>query len=240
MGGKDPLSDISGIRISEVQAAARHAAIASTITGGSTEARRFVRGRRSLATAPIELKILLDMDGVLCDFIGGYFKRNSHIPMPNPWPAGVWDLRVAMPGIEFSMELPKAFWSDLDWMPDGQLILSTLTEEVGGENICILSSCDVPNVGAACTGKMEWMQKHTPQFGKRYLFGPDKRFCAHTGAVLIDDKDENVDNFRADGGHAILVPRLWNSSHHRTNVPIDAYIRAQLDMIRDTTQLDSR
>lgn len=231
MSGKGPLSGISGDRISEAQAAARHAAIGSMITGGSTPAekgRPSAPAPRSAVTGPIGLRILLDMDGVLCDFIGGYFKQYPHLQRPDPWPAGTWSLAEAIGGIA-PMEFDQAFWSNLDWMPDGRLILSTLNETVGEENICILSSCDVDQAGLAAAGKLQWIKKNCPQFSKRYLFGPDKRFCAHSNVVLVDDKDENVDNFRADGGRAILIPRRWNTKWYRDDVDMRSYIKGQLD-----------
>ncbi len=40
---------------------------------------------------------------------------------------------------------------------------------------------------------------------KSLLAGPD--------TLLIDDKDENITEFRAGGGHGILVPRPWNKLH---------------------------
>ena len=38
--------------------------------------------------------------------------------------------------------------------------------------------------------------------------------CAQAGALLIDDSDHNVIQFRNHGGQAILFPQIWNSNHH--------------------------
>ena len=42
---------------------------------------------------------------------------------------------------------------------------------------------------------------------------PIKASVCQSKTLLIDDSDKNVDSFRKCGGHAVLVPRPWNSLH---------------------------
>ncbi len=69
-----------------------------------------------------------------------------------------------------------------------------------------------------------WLGKYT----RRTLLGDCKHACAHKGALLIDDSDEQVERFRQAGGWAILLPRAWNSRHAEAGDPVGA-LRRDLD-----------
>jgi hypothetical protein len=89
-------------------------------------------------------------------------------------------------------------------------------EDTFGDNVCILTS---PCRTAGCTdGKLDWVAKHFPSFQRRVLLGSAKHFCAHPKALLVDDHDENVAEFRRAGGVGLLVPQPWNE---RRNLPAD-------------------
>jgi hypothetical protein len=45
------------------------------------------------------------------------------------------------------------------------------------------------------------------------IFTAAKKFLAGPDRLLIDDRDRNVEEFVAGGGHAILLPRLHNADH---------------------------
>jgi hypothetical protein len=60
---------------------------------------------------------------------------------------------------------------------------------------------------------MQWIKNNLPQMYKRVIITAAKEMCAHPSALLIDDADHNVNKWRANGGVAILVPRIWNSRH---------------------------
>lgn len=64
------------------------------------------------------------------------------------------------------------------------------------------------------TGSQLWIRKRLPDFffEGRYLIGPCKRACANPQSILIDDYEKHVDEFRANGGHAILFPTNWNGN----------------------------
>ena len=51
------------------------------------------------------------------------------------------------------------------------------------------------------------------KYNNKFLIGFQKHFCAHSGSLLIDDYDKNINDFRQAGGNAILVPRQWNSMY---------------------------
>lgn len=178
------------------------------------------------------MKILCDLDGVLVDFVSGYFSligKNNLLPI---WKPGLWDLEAGC-GVKMDEDLlTREFWGQLPWMSDGKKILHTLEREFGSPNVCILSSCHVKRVGDACAGKFDWIGKNITAYRDRYLFGPNKTFCSHRDSILVDDKDENVIQFRAEGGRAILIPRIWNSAHRHRDLDIPTYLLGQIDALR--------
>ena len=160
------------------------------------------------------LKCLLDMDGVLVDCEKGLCKvHNRKSPFPDKKNLGQYDMAPlwGMSGEEMFRPCEHDFWANLDFMLDAHKILSLVENRFGQENICILSS---PTRNLGCmSGKLAWLQKNLPQYSRRFLFGSQKQFCAHSKTVLIDDRDSNVDSFIAHGGRAFLVARPWNRAH---------------------------
>lgn len=162
------------------------------------------------------MKILLDMDGVLVDFVGSACKWHGldHF-FDDSINHGKWDINQMLP----SYLPPKEFWGDLGYnfwrqaepMPDFRPIMKTIESIFRIEDICILSS---PCATARCMdGKEQWIRQWLPEYKRRFLFGSKKEFCAGPNRILIDDYDVNVSTFRENGGQAVLVPRLWNSRY---------------------------
>lgn len=170
------------------------------------------------------MRCLLDMDGVLVDFVSGACNAHGLVyPYDNPRFHGEWDFHKlsGLSGNQFYKPFDAQFWSDLDWMPDGREILAWLEAKFGQPNICLLTSPPRTNIGECVKGKMDWVSKHCPQFERQILIGPSKEFCAHRGSILVDDKDSNCDAYRAAGGHVHLVPRPWNSSHRLSHAVME-------------------
>lgn len=169
------------------------------------------------------MKLFLDMDGVLVDFVRGTCRVHR---APNPWAdganAGDHDTvkLFGMTPFEFWQPIQNhVFWALLQPTPECDAVVRLCERAVGALNVCLLS---VPcQSGGSASGKMAWIKRRLPEIGSRFLIGgnseapevPPKHFCAHPDAILIDDSDANVDAFRAAGGKAILFPRPWNSRH---------------------------
>jgi 5'(3')-deoxyribonucleotidase len=165
------------------------------------------------------MKCLLDLDGLLVDFCKGAHAYHN-IPYSTgdsyPYPKGFWDIDTLLPISQDDFWKPFGydFWANLPWMEDGQQILQLVERLFGVENICICS-CP-PQDPNAVGGKIEWVKKNIPQYSRRCIITPRKEFCAHSNVVLIDDRDKNIDTFIENGGHGILVPRLWNRNWPHT------------------------
>jgi 5'(3')-deoxyribonucleotidase len=182
-------------------------------------------------------RIFLDLDDVLNDFTM-HSLRSVGCKLKEYDPEWGWDIVRACNATHPRWHCtPQTFWNSFgrdhwatipksgmcDWLIERSVSL------VGYENVCILTS---PTPDPDCTaGKQEWIQTNLPGFlHGQFLIGPRKDFCAAPDALLIDDRDKNVDDFRSAGGQAILVPRPWNTLH---GSPPGSHVRFYLSKIFD-------
>lgn len=164
-------------------------------------------------------RLFLDMDGVLADFNKATHKAHGRPDSYSegspffPGSLGRFDIEKiwGISAKEFWQALDgPTFWEDIEPMPDADDIVAMVVEKFGADNICVLTS---PSLSPYCIpGKKTWMKANFPIF-KNMLFGSCKQFLAYPGAVLIDDKDSNVEDFTSASGRGILLPRPWNSQY---------------------------
>lgn len=173
-------------------------------------------------------RIFLDLDDVLNCFTMSALR---HVGCPVGIfdysrfdPAWGWDIVAAANKLHPSRVFTEAgfwgairreFWASVPPSRELSLVFQC-ADYVGAENVCILSS---PTLDPDClAGKLEWIQRFLPKrYQRQYLIGPRKHFCARPDALLIDDRDQNVKDFIACGGQAILMPRPWNSLNAVSN-----------------------
>lgn len=151
--------------------------------------------------------VFLDVDDVLANFC----KAACEI-LNVPYPPSKWRWYEDIPnGFErLNNACDILFWKFLEWMPDGKEILAIVESYFHPENIYLLTT-PMPNSGSG-TGKMLWVKKHIPQYYERLIISTaPKHLLARPDTLLIDDRGENVIEFRKAGGEAILVPRSWNN-----------------------------
>lgn len=154
---------------------------------------------------------LLDMDGVLVNFIQGMIDSHG------------WDIEhddVASWNFHYSLGLTdKEFWQpsySTDWWlnlepyPEAKQFWTSLSW------ISDVVFCTSPNMAdpTCASQKAMWLKKHG--FTGDYCIGPRKELLAGNG-ILIDDSENNVAKFRQAGGRAILFPRPWN--RHKNESP---------------------
>ena len=181
------------------------------------------------------LHILLDMDGVVADFVSAALSIHGRPELIGDWPVGEWDIAHVL-GISRSQfwgqidQIGFGYWAELapySWNND----LLALIKEFG--RMTILSS---PGMGVeAPKGKILWLRKHVEPGFSNYLFGHQKYLCARPGSVLIDDRDKNVEQFRSHGGNAILFPQVWNANHQFVSDRL-GLVREQLQKFSDEQQ----
>lgn len=175
--------------------------------------------------------LLVDMDGVLVDFVTAALRLHGRMDVEENWPAGTWDFPTVL-GIsdrEFWHPIHEAgaeFWASLTSYPWCDELLSLIADS---GNWSILTS---PSHDPYCSaGKIRWLQERFGRGFRNFLVGPPKWLCARPDQLLIDDNDSNVRNFRARGGQAILFPQPWNENHALTIDRI-GYVREQLERAR--------
>ena len=155
--------------------------------------------------------VFLDVDGVLANFRKGihdaFNKRYDYSLLSPKWI--FWDdwSNVTFEMVNAVCTIP--FWQNLEWMHDGLEIFKSICDKFKPEQIYLLTT-PMPNVESA-TGKWLWVKNQLPGFYKRTIITQaPKHLLAKPNTLLIDDKDENIDKFRAAGGKIIMVPRPWN------------------------------
>lgn len=139
-----------------------------------------------------------DMDGVLTDFDS----RAREVGYKGPLGYGkygkdLWKIVIAR-GVPF--------WSKMKWLKDGK----KLWDYIEKYNPVILSSVGnslISKLGRNGTqGKKEWLKRELGQkFADKALITAGKKYkFAKSNAILIDDSEKHIKEFKENSGQAIL------------------------------------
>lgn len=173
------------------------------------------------------MRILLDLDGVMVDFISGAFEVHGIKNLKHE-DVTQWYIEelIDMTPDEFLSKLDRKFWMNLKMYPWAMELIDICYKFADPFDVCLLTS---PG-GAAAGGKQQWIRENLPEFFKtgRYLIGPAKEMCASEHTVLIDDSDVNCVKFERAGGKAILFPQYWNETRHLVLSRLE-YTRGKLE-----------
>lgn len=182
------------------------------------------------------MKVLLDIDGVLADFVGGACRLHG---VDNPYDKqenlGHYEIQdlIGISGPPFWDPMGEEFWAGLDVYPWAHQIVHDLEALYGLDNICLLTS---PVRTPGCTrGKMHWIETHFPMLDRQFLIGPMKEVCAHGNSILFDDSESNCHKFRKAGGRAFLVPGRWNRKYRE----LDPYTAINTFLMHERQVLDA-
>lgn len=164
----------------------------------------------------------IDMDGVLCDFVGAacqLFGKSEDFAAN--WPAGEYGMGKVLgctePQFWRKIEEHPEFWEGMKPYPwCGELI--ELAKRNGYAPYIATSPSLDPN---SAKGKTEWIQKHIGRHFRDYFIGGKKGVLAAPGRVLIDDSDDQIAAFEKAGGYGVLFPRRWNANHQLSHDPMD-------------------
>ena len=141
-------------------------------------------------------KIYLDMDGVIADFDRRYKARYKMEP------------REAEKNKEFdkffTQFIADGEFANLDLMPDAMQLIDYLRSLKVPTEILSSSASEKrdPDIRPQ---KLEWLKKHNIEFHPIIVPGKKhKKDYSKADAVLIDDTQVNIDQWRREGGIGIL------------------------------------
>ena len=153
---------------------------------------------------------LLDMDGVICNFVDGLIRSAKWTLEHEDWVSWSHHQTFGITDEEmWAFTKEEGWWANL---PEYGWAWRLVTElQCLGEVIF----CTSPSLDHKCPGeKIQWLRDRGFMSHRKndFQIGPRKELMAKSGAILIDDYDVNVDKFRQNGGAAILFPQPWNEN----------------------------
>ena len=146
------------------------------------------------------MKVYLDMDRVIADFDNG-IRKYAHIEPP--------DLKNKEQVTKMWKKLSRVphYYDKLDLMPGAERGVAALFEMLG-EDLEILTGVPNPTRGlpTASDDKRIWMRRKFEQkiVVNTVLRAEKKNFCTGKDCILIDDNEQNIEEWEAAGGTGIL------------------------------------
>jgi hypothetical protein len=136
--------------------------------------------------------IYCDMDGVLCDFDKRYQQTTGMLPKDYETKYGIsafWDA-INDEGVKF--------WAGMEWMPGGQ----QLWDYIAKYNPTLLSAPSREE--SSKIGKRLWVKRNMA--GTKLILASRERKQLYSGEnqILIDDRTDNIDEWKSKGGIGIL------------------------------------
>ena len=138
-----------------------------------------------------QYKIYCDMDGVIVDFEGAYENltgkniRGNHVKGD----AAFWQPIT---------DAGESFWTGMEWMKDGK----ELWNYIKPYSPKLLSAPSRQE--SSRTGKQKWVEQNIPGTILLLKSAEYKQFYASPKSILIDDRADNIQRWKAAGGVGIL------------------------------------
>jgi len=175
--------------------------------------------------------ILLDIDGVLADFVGHALKllHKEEVIVDR------WDFydQLEMTAKEFWNAIDKAghnFWANIPKLPWADHIIEQLQLNIHDTEHKIILCTSPTNSPYCVSGKIEWIHKNYPQFKDYFIITPCKTLLGGRDNIVIDDNEMNCESFNSMGSHTVLFPQLWNSNKDLINNRIQ-FFHKRMDCI---------
>lgn len=179
-----------------------------------------------------KIRILVDKDCVLADFVGrtASLWGRTFADLKPHWPAGHYGMEYVLARALGWYDTTPAgqdaptfagrmwerigedvgFWARLPVLPWANELMDLVRSRT--DDWWIVTS---PSRCPRCIPeKQEWCRRFfgVPYFDRMIPTGY-KHLLANPNTVLIDDYDRNVESFRNEGGRALLFP-AWHNLHH--------------------------
>lgn len=138
-----------------------------------------------------EYKLYCDMDGVIVDFEDGYEKlTGKNIKGNHTKGDGDFWQPITDAGVKF--------WANLEWMSDGKELWKFIKQF----NPKLLSAPSREE--SSRTGKAKWVEKNILGTELILKYAKEKQKLAEPNAILIDDRADNIQQWKDAGGIGIL------------------------------------
>jgi len=172
------------------------------------------------------MKVYLDMDDVLVNYAHNVAKHYN-LTMDElyaNWTPGVYQIYHALkqPDPEVWREIrsqPPEFWASMPqfaWSRELFDLCNSL-----GETWILTSPI---NAWSCAAGKVQWLHEFAGDDFYQYHIGKAKWDLARWDKILIDDKEDNINQFRREGGIGILFPAHGNELHKHKNDPMSVVV----------------
>lgn len=182
--------------------------------------------------------ILLDVDEVICDFIGGacFEHRFTRKELEARRIPGKWSIQkpLGLMNSEFwhpIRQKGEKFWENLRPLPWAAELLKMINET--GLDYYLVTGPDDHHT--SYSGKILWAKRWLgAELSKKIIPTQHKWLLSGPNRLLIDDKEKNLIKFEFDddgnprGGFGLLFPSRGNSLHAMADNPLE-YIRIQLN-----------
>jgi len=145
-----------------------------------------------------QYKIYCDMDGVIVDFEGAYENltgkniRGNHVKGD----ADFWQPIT---------DAGELFWTEIEWMVDGK----ELWNYIKPYSPKLLSAPSRQE--SSRTGKQKWVEQNIPGTILLLKSAEYKQFYASPKSILIDDRADNIQRWKAAGGIGVLHTSAANT-----------------------------
>jgi 5'(3')-deoxyribonucleotidase len=172
--------------------------------------------------------ILLDVDGVLADFVGAVLKLvNKPKVKINRWD---FHEQICMTANELWATIDLVghdFWANIPMLPWVNKLIDVVYRHGMVDNTLL---CTSPSLSDECnSGKIAWIRKNLPGFSRRFMVTPCKHLL-RGDFILVDDSDENCERFWEIKQEAILFPQPWNKNRKHCDNRLQ-YVENELDLI---------
>lgn len=172
--------------------------------------------------------VLLDMDGVISDWVGSVFDlfdvQNREEILAN-WPDNSYETHLVLDTtyseVWKRINKKEDFWTGMRPFPTNKELFSLLPENK--TYICTKAGTS----HTAASGKVRWLREHAKHLYNKFVITSHKYLCANPHTVLIDDHEDNCNLFIEAGGYAILYPQYYNENKHFVNNQIE-YVKNRL------------
>lgn len=138
------------------------------------------------------MKIMFDMDGVLCNF--NYWIEYNHAVMDDGKTDWAKLIQIGTP-----------FWSNMPWIIEGNVLYNMVLKYI----------IDHPDIEIGIhsgiywkTGKYCWLNRNCPEIDSKNIIiddrGHSKHITGNVDEILVDDCEENVKAYIESGFPAVL------------------------------------